>query len=298
METVDEEFLAGALDFIDRAHSAEKPFFCWFNSTRMHVWTHLKPESEGVTDYGVYADGMVEHDGHVGQLLDKLDALGITENTIVIYSTDNGAELIFLPDGGYTPFRSEKNSNWEGAYRVPAIMRWPARIQGGRVINDIMSHMDWVPTLLAAVGDEDIKSKLLKGHQVEGKNYRVMLDGYNFLPYFMGDEDRGPREEFIYTSDTGQVIGIRNGDWKIVYKEQRAEGYEVWIDPWVTLRAPKLFNLRMDPFERMEHESALYGKWWAEHMFLFAPSAAKVQQWMATFEEYPQRQKPATWVLE
>ena len=298
METIDEEFLAASLDFIDRAHEQEKPFFVWFNGSRMHVYTHLKPESEGVTGYGPYADGMVEHDGHVGQLLKKLEDLGIADNTIVMYSTDNGAELFFWPDGGYTPYRSEKNSNWEGAYRVPMLVRWPAQIPGGRIVNDMISHLDWLPTLLAAAGDPDIKEKLLKGHRAGGMRYRVHLDGYNFLPLFKGDVDEGPRNEFIYTNDTGQIIGIRDGDWKVVYKEQRAHGVEVWIDPWVTLRAPKLFNLRMDPFERMDHESGQYAKWWTERMFLFAPSAAKVQKFLNTFEEYPQRQKPASWVID
>ncbi len=298
METVDEEFLAASLDFIDRAHQQEKPFFVWFNASRMHVYTHLKPESEGVTGYGPYADGMVEHDGHVGQLLKKLDDLGIAENTIVMYSTDNGAELFFWPDGGYTPYRSEKNSNWEGGYRVPMMVRWPAQIPGGRIVNDMISHLDWLPTLLAAAGDPGIKEKLLEGHSAGGMRYRVHLDGYNFLPYFKGDVDEGPRNEFIYTNDTGQIIGIRDGDWKIVYKEQRAHGVDVWIDPWVTLRAPKLFNLRMDPFERMDHESGQYARWWTERMFLFAPSAAKVQAFLNTFEEYPQRRKPASWVID
>ena len=298
METVDEEFLAASLDFIDRAHKQNKPFFVWFNASRMHVYTHLKPESEGVTGYGPYADGMVEHDGHVGQLLKKLDDLGITDNTIVMYSTDNGAELFFWPDGGYTPYRSEKNSNWEGAYRVPMMVRWPGKIPGGKISNEIISHIDWLPTLLAAAGDSNVKKKLLDGMQVGDMKYRVHLDGYNFLPYFMGKKQKGPRKEFIYTNDSGEIIGIRDGDWKIVYKEQRSHGVDVWIDPWTTLRAPKLFNLRMDPFERMDHESAQYGKWWTERMFLFAPSAAKVQAFLDTFKEYPQRQKPASWVLE
>lgn len=298
METVDEEFLAASLDFIDRADAAKKPFFCWFNSSRMHVYTHLKPESKGKTGYGTYADGMVEHDGHVGHLLKKLDDLGIADNTIVMYSTDNGAEFFFWPDGGYTPYRNEKNSNWEGAYRVPMIVRWPAKISGGRISNEIISHLDWMPTLLAAVGDDQVKQKLMNGMQVGNMNYKVHLDGYNFLPYFMGKEEKGPRKEFIYTNDSGQIIGIRDGDFKVVYKEQRAEGYMVWIEPWTTLRAPKLFNLRMDPFERADHESAQYAKWWTERMFLFAPSAVKVQKFVETFKKYPQRQKPASWVIE
>jgi arylsulfatase len=298
METVDEEFLAASLDFIDRAHAQDKPFFVWFNSSRMHVWTRLKPESQGVTGQGLYADGMVEHDGHVGQLLDKLDELGIADNTIVMYTTDNGAELAFWPDGGYTPYRSEKNSNWEGAYRIPMMVKWPAQIESGQVVNDIIAQMDWLPTFLAAAGDPDIKEKLLNGHRAGDMRYRVHLDGYNMLPYFKGEVDEGPRKEFIYTNDSGEIIGIRDGDWKIVYKEQRAHGYEVWTNPWTTLRAPKIFNLRMDPFEKADHEGSGYPQWWGEHMFLFVPSAQKVAAFMKTFEEYPQRQKPASWVIE
>ena len=296
METVDEEFLAASLDFIDRSAKAKKPFFVWFNSTRMHVFTHLKPESVGVTGQGLYADGMAEHDGHVGQLLDKVDALGLTENTIVMYATDNGAELLLWPDGGYTQFRGEKNSNWEGAYRVPMMVRWPAKIKAGQVSNEIIAMMDWMPTLLAAAGDSDVKAKLKKGMRVGGKKYKVHLDGYNFLPHFTGEEAKGPRQEFIYTSDTGDIVGLRYNDWKAVFVEQRAHGMDTWIDPWVRLRAPKLFNLRMDPFERMEHESGGYAQWWAEHMFVFVPAMAKVAEFKATFKDFPQRQKPASFV--
>jgi arylsulfatase len=296
METIDEEFLAASLDFIDRAHQQGKPFFVWFNSSRMHVFTRLKPESKGVTGQGLYADGMVEHDGHVGQLLDKLDALGIAENTIVMYSTDNGAELLLWPDGGYTPYRGEKNSNWEGAYRVPMMVRWPARIAPDQISNEIISHQDWMPTLLAAAGDPDIKEKLKNGMRIGAASYKVHLDGYNFLPHFTGESESGPRNEFIYTSDTGDIIGIRDGDFKIVFKEQRAHGAETWIDPWITLRAPKIFNLRQDPFERMERESENYYQWWAEHLFLFQPSIVKVVEFKQTFEEFPQRQKPGSFV--
>jgi arylsulfatase A-like enzyme len=296
METVDEEFLAASLKFIDSAHEAKKPFFVWFNSTRMHVFTRLKPESVGVTGQGVYADGMAEHDGHVGQLLQKLDDLDIAENTIVMYSTDNGAELLLWPDGGYTQFRGEKNSNWEGAYRVPMMVRWPGSIKADQVSNEIISLQDWLPTLLAAVGEPDIKAKLKKGTRVGENRYKVHLDGYNFMPYFVGEESKGPRDTFYYTSDTGDIVGIRVGDFKTVFKEQRAHGAETWIDPWIVLRAPKLFNLRQDPFERMEHESANYYQWWAEHMFLFAPAMAEVARFKATFEEFPQRQKPGSFV--
>jgi arylsulfatase A-like enzyme len=296
METADEEFLAASLKFIDQAHSNNKPFFVWFNSTRMHVWTRLKPESQGVTGQGLYADGMVEHDGHVGQLLAKLDELDIADNTIVMYSTDNGAELALWPDGGYTPYRGEKNSNWEGGYRVPMMVRWPAEIEAGQISNEIIAMMDWMPSLLAAAGDDKIKAKLKTGTTISGKKYKVHLDGYNFLPYFTGDTDKGPRNEFIYTSDTGDIVGYRMGDYKMVFKEQRAHGLQVWQDPYVTLRMPKVFNLRMDPLERMDHEGSGYDQWMGEHMFLFAPAMAEVFKFKATFDEFPQRQKPGSFV--
>ena len=296
METADEEFLAASLKFIDKAHRDKKPFFVWFNSTRMHVWTRLKPESQGVTGQGLYADGMVEHDGHVGQLLAKLDELGIADNTIVMYSTDNGAELALWPDGGYTPYRGEKNSNWEGGYRVPMMVRWPDRIEAGQVSNEIIAMMDWMPTLLAATGNDNIKAQLKAGTRVGGKSYKVHLDGYNFLPYFTGEAEQGPRQEFIYTSDTGDIVGYRMGDYKLVFKEQRAHGLQVWQDPYVTLRMPKVFNLRMDPFERMDHEGSGYDQWMGEHMFLFAPAMAEVMKFNATFKEFPQRQKPGSFV--
>ena len=296
METIDEEFLAASLKFIDQAHKAKKPFFVWFNSTRMHVWTRLKPESEGVTGQGLYADGMAEHDGHVGQLLDKIDKLGIADNTIVMYTTDNGAELALWPDGGYTPFRGEKNTNWEGGYRVPMMVRWPGKIKPHQVSNEIIAMMDWMPTLLAVSGDNDVKSKLKKGWTFDGTKYKVHLDGYNFLPHFLDTSKEGPRKEFIYSSDTGDVVGYRYNDYKFVFKEQRAHGVEVWQDPWTTLRAPKIFNLRMDPYERMDHDGAGYAQWWAEHMFAFAPVIAKIGEFKATFKEFPQRQKPGSFV--
>ena len=296
METVDEEFLAASLKFIDKAHKAKKPFFVWFNSTRMHVFTRLKSKSVGVTGQGLYADGMAEHDGHVGQLLDKLDKLGIADNTIVMYSTDNGAELLLWPDGGYTPYRGEKNSNWEGGYRVPMMVRWPAKIKKGQISNEIISHQDWLPTLLAAAGDDKVKQKLKKGMRVGSRKYKVHLDGYNFLPHFTGKEKKGPRKDFIYSSDTGDIVAIRDGDYKMVFKEQRAHGLATWQDPYVPLRMPKIFNLRMDPYERMDHEGEGWPQWMAEHMFLFVPAMIKVAQFKATFKEFPQRQKPGSFV--
>jgi arylsulfatase A-like enzyme len=296
METIDEEVAAKTLAFIDKAHQAKKPFFVWFNTTRMHVWTRLKKESQGVTGHGLYADGMTEHDGHVGLLLDKLDSLGIADNTIVMYSTDIGAELALWPDGGYTMFRGEKNTNHEGGYRVPMMVRWPAKIKKAQVSNEIISLQDWMPTLLAAVGDADVKSKLKKGMRVGNREFKVHLDGYNFLPHFIDTSKNGPREEFIYSSDGGDFVAIRDGDYKIVFREQRAHGMEVWQDPWVELRAPKLFNLRMDPLERMDHEGAGYHRWFAEHMFMFSVGMSKVAQFKATFKDFPQRQKPGSFV--
>jgi arylsulfatase len=298
METVDEEFLQAALGFIDSSHAADEPFFVWFNSTRMHIWTHLKKESEGVTGQGIYADGMAEHDGHVGQLLDKLDQLGITENTIVMYSTDNGAELFSWPDGGMTPFRGEKNTNWEGGYRVPCLIKWPGQIPAGVISNEIMSHEDWVPTLLAAAGEPDIKEKLLKGHTANGKSFRNHLDGYNFLPYLTGKEKRGPRREFYYWTDDGAMAGVRYNDWKVVFMEQRAHSFEVWQEPLVSLRFPKLFNLRRDPFERADHETIGYAKWRIEKIYMTYGAGALVQIFVESFKEFPPRQRPASFSVD
>jgi arylsulfatase len=297
METVDDEVTARALDFIDRAHSADKPFFVWWNSTRMHIWTHLKPESDGKTGYGIYADGMVEHDGHVGQLLDKLDELGITENTIVMYSTDNGAEVFSWPDGGTTMFRNEKATQWEGGFRVPTAIRWPGVIEPGTVINDIGAHEDMLPTLLAAAGDTTVKEDLLEGRTAIGREYRVHLDGYNLLPVFKG-EGEWPREEFLYWTDDGSVAALRYNDWKITFLMQDAHGYHVWQNPFTALRAPMLANLRMDPFERAHDETIGYPRWWVDHMFIFAPAGAYIGKWLQSFKEFPPRQKPGSFNLD
>lgn len=299
METVDEEVTAAALDFIDRAHEQGKPFFVWWNSTRMHIFTHLKEESEGKTGYGIYADGMVEHDGMVGQLLDKLDELGIADNTIVMYSTDNGAETFTWPDGGTTMFKGEKNTQWEGGFRVPTLIRWPGTIQPGTVVNDLLAHEDMLPTLLAAAGEPDIKQKLLDGGvQAIGREYKVHLDGYDVTETFKGEAPT-PREDFIYWTDDGSVAALRYNDWKITFLRQNAEGYRVWITPFEVLRAPSLTNLRMDPFERAEAEDAMgYQKWWAERMFVFAPAGAYVGRWLQSFQEFPPRQKPGSFNLD
>ena len=298
METVDEEVTAGAIDFMERAAAADKPFFLWYNTTRMHVWTHLKPESDGVTGLGVYADGMTEHDGHVGQILDKLDELGLADNTIIMYSSDNGAEVFTWPDGGMTPFRNEKNSNWDGGYRVPTMIKWPGVIEPGTVYNDVFSHEDMVPTIMAAVGEGDIKEKLLKGHRANGRDYKVHLDGYNLMPYFKGEVDEGPRKEFFYWTDDGQLANLRYDRWKMVFMEQRAHGFEVWQDPLVTLRAPKLIDMRGDPFERAEHEAEMYNIWRFDRIFLILPAVGYVANHLATYQEYPPRQKPGSFNLD
>ena len=298
METIDAEVTDRALDFIDQAHNAGKPFFVWYNTTRMHVWTRLKPESRGVTGQGIYADGMAEHDGMVGQLLDKLDQLGITENTIVMYSTDNGAELMTWPDGGMIPFRGEKNTTWEGGFRVPMMVKWPGKIKPHQVSNEIVSMEDWMPTLLAVAGESDLKAKMLKGYKAGPKNFNVHLDGYNLLPYLTGEVDNSPRKEMFYFTDDGQLSALRYGDWKIMFSEQRAHGFDVWQEPFVTLRFPKLINIRRDPFERADHESIGYDIWRAERMFALSPAAAYVGKFLATFQEYPQRQKVGSFNLD
>ena len=297
METIDGEVTAKTLDFMQRSKRADKPFFIWWNSTRMHIWTHLKPESEGKTGLGVYPDGMVEHDGHVGQLLDQVEELGLADNTIVMYSTDNGAEAMSWPDGGTTMFRGEKNTNWEGGYRVPCAVRWPGVIEPGTVINEIGAHEDMLPTLLAAAGDSTTKEDLLDGRRLNDVNYRVHLDGYNLLPALQGDAD-WPRAEFLYWTDDGDVAALRYNQWKICFLEQRAHGINVWQEPFVKLRLPKLFNLRSDPFERADHEAIDYGRWRAERMFAFAPAAAYVSRWLQSFREYPPRQKPGSFSLD
>ncbi|HOC41571.1 MAG TPA: arylsulfatase [Thermoanaerobaculales bacterium] len=298
METIDEEVTAKALDFMERAANADKPFFLWWNSTRMHIFTHLKAESDGKTGLGVYADGMVEHDGHVGQVLAKLKELGLDDNTIVMYSTDNGAETFTWPDGGTTMFRGEKNTQWEGGYRVPCMIRWPGVIKPGTLINDIGAHEDMLTTLLAAAGDTTVKEDLLKGRSIGGMTYKVHLDGYDLGPALRG-EAAWPRKEFIYWTDDGQVAALRHENWKITFLKQEAEGLKVWQEPFTELRAPLVTNLRMDPFERAEEEHAMgYQRWYMEHMFAIAPAGAYVGAWLQSFREFPPRQKPGSFTLE
>jgi arylsulfatase A-like enzyme len=298
METVDEEVTAAALDFMVRAKQAGKPFFLWWNSTRMHIFTHLKKESVGKTGLGVYADGMVEHDGHIGQLLDKLEELGLDQSTIVMYSTDNGSESFSWPDGGTTMFRGEKNTQWEGGYRVPTLLRWPGVIEPGTIINEVGSHEDMLPTLLAAVGEADIRERLMKGGvQALGRSYKVHLDGYNLLPALKG-EGEWPRKEFLYWTDDGSVAALRYGNWKATFLRQDAHGLHVWLEPFVTLRAPVLTNLRSDPFELAHQIGMDYERWYTEHMFMFAPAAGYVGQWLQSFHEFPPRQKPGSFNLD
>jgi arylsulfatase A-like enzyme len=298
METIDEEVNAKALDFMERAKKADKPFFLWWNSTRMHIFTHLKKESVGKTGYGVYADGMVEHDGHVGQVLAKLKELGLEDNTIVMYSTDNGAETFTWPDGGTTMFRGEKNTNWEGGYRVPCMIRWPGTIKPGTVVNDVAAHEDMLTTFVAAAGDATAKQDLLTGRKIGEMTYKVHLDGYDLGPALRG-ESAWPRKEFIYWTDDGSVAALRHGDWKVTFLMQEAEGLEVWQKPFTPLRAPMLSNLRMDPFERAQEENAIgYQRWYLERMFAIAPAGAYVGQWLQSFREFPPRQKPGSFNLE
>jgi arylsulfatase A-like enzyme len=302
METIDEEFLAAAMDFMDRQHAAGKPFFCYFNSTRMHIFTHLKPESQGVTGLGLEADGMVEHDGMVGQLLKKLDDLGIANNTIVVYTTDNGAEVFTWPDGGTTPFRGEKATNWEGGFRVPCVIRWPGVIKPGTVINDVCAHEDFIPTFCAAAGEPDIVAKCLSGYNANNKHFKVHLDGYNLMPFLKGDAKESPRKEFLYWSDDGDLMAIRLGNWKISFLEQDGEiNPQTPLGPWQAqfnhLRAPNVYNLRSDPFERGP-TSIYYADWVARRLFLIVPAQAAVAQWLESFKDFPPRQKPASFNLD
>jgi arylsulfatase len=298
METVNDEFTDAALDFIERAHKANKPFFVWANSTRMHIFTHLKPASIGKTGLGTYPDGMVEHDTDVGRLLDKLDQLGIADNTLVMYSTDNGPEVFSWPDGGASPFRGEKDTNWEAGWRVPAMLRWPGVIKPGTVSNEICAHEDMLPTLLAVAGVPDIKEKLLKGHKVGDKTFKVHLDGYNLVPLLRGEVKESPRKEMLYWSDDGDLMALRYGNWKAVFKEQRAESFQVWSEPMVDLRVPKIFNLRSDPFERADHNAIYYNDWLLRRVFLLVPAQGYVAKWIQSFREFPPSQKPASFSVD
>ncbi|HKZ05472.1 MAG TPA: arylsulfatase [Methylomirabilota bacterium] len=301
METVDDDIVARAIDFITRQKNAGKPFFVWINTTHMHLRTHTKPGSLGQAGrfQSPYHDTMIDHDKNVGQVLKALDDLGIANDTFVMYGTDNGPHMNSWPDGAMTPFRSEKNTNWEGAYRVPALVRWPGRIKPGQISNEMVAHHDWLPTLLAVAGDAQVTDKLLRGHQVGAMTYKVHLDGYNLLPYLTGQAPKSPRESFIYVNDDQQVTALRYDNWKMVFMEQRATGtLRIWAEPFVNLRIPKIFNLRTDPYERADITSNTYYDWVMDHVFLLVPAQAYVANFLTTFKDYPQRQKAATFNLD
>jgi arylsulfatase A-like enzyme len=301
METIDDETTAAAIDFMQRQVQANKPFFVWMNTTRMHAFTHVRPSMRGQSGMpdNEYADGMIEHDGDVGKLLKSLDDLNIANNTIVVYTTDNGPHMNSWPDAAMTPFRSEKNSNWEGAFRVPAMVRWPGRIRPGSVSNDIFSGLDWFPTLLAAAGDTGVKDRLLQGWQTGGRTYTLHLDGYNQLPYLTGQQNQSARKQFFYFNDDGQLVAIRAGNWKAVFCEQRTEGtLAVWRDPFTCLRAPTMFNLRMDPYERAEITSNTYNDFLLRRSFLVVPAQAAVAEFVETFKKFPPRQKPSSFSVD
>jgi len=300
METIDDEVIAKTVDFIERQVKADVPFFIWFNTSHMHFRTHAKPSIKGKSGrwQSEYHDVMIEHDEIVGKLLKVLEDQGVVDNTVVMYSTDNGPHMNSWPDAGMTPFRNEKNSNWEGAFRVPCMLRWPGVIKPGTVSNEMISHLDWLPTLLAAAGESDIKEKLLKGHQIGKKTYKVHLDGYNYLPHFKGAE-KSPRIEYFYFSDDGDLMALRYDNWKFIFMEQRVPGtLQIWQEPLVSLRFPKLFNLRTDPYERADITSNTYWDWVLDHIYLMVPAQTVVGNFLATFAEYPPRQKAASFTID
>ncbi len=301
MKTVDDEFLDAARDFIRRQEEAGIPWFVWFNSTHMHFRTHVKEESRGQAGrwQSVYHDVMIDHDKSVGELLDLLDELGIADDTFVMYSTDNGPHLNTWPDAGMTPFRSEKNSCWEGAFRVPSLMRWPGKIEAGKIVNGICSHVDMLPTILAVAGDADVKERLLEGSEAIGRTYKVHIDGFNQVPYLTGEVDKSPRNDFFYFSDDGDLVAMRYDNWKIVFMEQRATGtLQIWAEPFTVLRVPKIFNLRTDPYERADQTSNTYYDWLLDHAFLMIPAQALVVEKAMTLIGYPPRQKAPSFGID
>jgi arylsulfatase len=301
METIDDEVLDHALDWLDRQAASGDPFFCWFNTTHMHFRTHPKPESVGQAGLwqSPYHDTMIDHDKVVGALLDKLDELGLAENTIVVYSTDNGPHMNTWPDGGMTPFRSEKNTNWEGAFRVPEMIRWPGRIPAGVVSNEIIQHHDWLPTFLAAAGEPEIVDKLKAGHTIGETTFKLHIDGYNLLPFLTGEVDTSPRPGLVYFSDDGDVLALRFHNWKVVFMEQRVQGtLQLWAEPFVALRVPKLYNLRTDPFERADVTSNTYFDWLFDSDYIVLAATALVTQFLASFAEFPPRQKAASFTID
>ena len=299
METVDDETSDAAIAFIEKNTKAGKPWFVWWSGTRMHFRTHVKEELRGISGQDEYADGMVEHDRHIGKFLDTLDDLGIADNTVVFYSTDNGPHMNTWPDAAMTPFRNEKNSNWEGAFRVPAFVRWPGKVPAGAWTNEIVHHMDWMPTFAAIAGNTEIKQELLDGERLGDRDYRVHLDGYNILPLITGEADASPRKEIFYFSDDGDLTALRYDDWKFVFMEQRAPGtLRVWAEPYTHLRVPLLFHLRRDPYERAQLTSNTYYDWLINHAYMMVPAQAYVAHFLETFKEYPPRQKAASFSLD
>ena len=301
METIDDDIANRAADFIKRQATANRPFFVWVNFTHMHLRTHTKPESIGQAGrwQSTYHDAMIDHDKNVGTVLKALDDLGIANNTFVMYSTDNGPHMNTWPDAGMTPFRSEKNTNWEGAYRVPAILRWPGRIKPGQVSNEMVAHHDMLPTMLGVAGDAQVSDKLRTGYKIGDMNYKVHLDGFNLVPYLTGQATKSLRESFFYINDDQQVVALRYDNWKVVFMEQRANGQLLlWANPFTNLRVPKIFNLRTDPYERADITSNTYYDWLFDHVFLLVPAQDYVGQFLATFRDYPQRQKAASFNLD
>lgn len=301
METCDDEFVAATIEWIKRQEQEGKPWFCWVNTTHMHLYTHTKKESIGQAGrwQSPYHDTMIDHDKNVGQLLDLLDELGITEDTLVLYSTDNGPHMNSWPDAGMTPFRSEKDTNWEGAFRVPLVLRWPGKIPANVISNEIVQHHDWLPTFLAMAGEPDIVEKCKKGHKAGDQTFKVHLDGFNLLPFLTGKEDKSPRQGFIYFDDDGNLVALRFDNWKIVFMEQRKEGtLAVWAEPLVPLRVPKIFNLRMDPFERADITSNTYYEWLLENAYIAFTGTYLVQQFLDTFQDFPPRQKAASFTID
>jgi arylsulfatase len=302
MEVVDDETSDAAIAFIREQHEAGNPWFVWWNGTRMHFRTHVKEELRGISGQNEYADGMVEHDMHVGKFLDLLDELGIADNTIVFYSTDNGPHMNTWPDAGMTPFWSEKNTAWEGGWRVPAAVRWPGRIPEGEITNQIVHHMDWLPTFLAAAGNETVKEDLLEGVTVDemaGREYRVHLDGYNMLPLLTGESEDSPRDEIFYFTDDGDLAALRYEDWKLMFLEQKEWAtLRAWIEPFTELRLPLIFNLRRDPYERSYRTSNTYYDWLLDHAFLLVPAQQYVGNFLQSFQEFPPRQEAASFNLD
>lgn len=301
METCDDDFVNEASKWIKKQTKAGKPWFCWVNTTHMHLRTHTKPESIGQAGrwQSPYHDTMIDHDKNVGTLLDLLDQLNLTEETLVLYSTDNGPHMNTWPDGGMTPFRSEKNTNWEGAFRVPLMVRWPGKIKAGSISNEIVQHHDWLPTFLAMAGEPDVMEKLKKGYRANGKDFKVHIDGYNLLPYLTGKEKKSPRKGFIYFDDDGQLVALRFDNWKVVFLEQRAQGtLRLWAEPFTELRIPKLYNLRTDPFERADVTSNTYYDWFLDHDYIVLAAQTVVAEFRKTLVDFPPRQKPSSFTID